>query len=312
MLGIAISPETHEPVGWDRWTVNGLEHVSTGMLLGLPLGWFIIKPVNAVLAFLLPRLQLVLRARDDGLRLDHRHGDAARRLVLLSLRRPPGSHLRRVREPPTGFVPQQDMGRSSSGVQLPDSASLERSEERRPFRSTEITRAEPGVNATVTMCGISFVQQASSPNFASLFVILKPFKDRQKPEAQGRGDHGQAPQTLEGRGERRPRRSRSPRRRSRVSASPAASRFSSRTRPVSGSTLLQKQTDALVRKLKDEPGLASMSTELRPRRRSITWTSIKAKVAALGCGSDDVNETVVSSSGLRTSTATTNSAGSGR
>src|SRR5262249_31208860 len=80
-----------------------------------------------------------------------------------------------------GFVPQQDMGRCLGGVQLPDSASLERTKEVM-HQIERIARETPGVAHTIAICGLSFVQQANGPNFGSLFIVLEPFGDRQRPD----------------------------------------------------------------------------------------------------------------------------------
>src|SRR5438270_4371005 len=82
---------------------------------------------------------------------------------------------------PTGFIPQQDQGRLIVSVQLPDSSSLERTKEV-ATRVEKIARETPGVAHTVTMSGMSFLLQSTSPNFASMFVVLKPFDERQRPE----------------------------------------------------------------------------------------------------------------------------------
>ena len=84
------------------------------------------------------------------------------------------------RQAPTGFIPQQDQGRLIVNVQLPDSASLERTQQA-VARIEEIARRTPGVKHTVCFCGTSFLLQASSPNFASMFVVLDPFDERRKP-----------------------------------------------------------------------------------------------------------------------------------
>ncbi len=49
-------------------------------------------------------------------------------------------------------------------------------------RIQEIAKAEPGVAHTVDIPGQSFVMNAVSSNFGSLFIILKPFHDRRSPE----------------------------------------------------------------------------------------------------------------------------------
>jgi multidrug efflux pump subunit AcrB len=78
---------------------------------------------------------------------------------------------------PSGFVPSQDKGYLLVNIQLPDSASLE--------RTTEVTEAvekialqTPGVAHTVAIPGQSFVLNAVSSNYGSLFVILAPFDQR--------------------------------------------------------------------------------------------------------------------------------------
>src|SRR5262249_51892622 len=81
---------------------------------------------------------------------------------------------------PTGFVPQQDMGRLLVSIQLPDSASLQRTQEV-IAKVDKTLHEEPGVAHTQGIGGVSFVQQSNGPNFGSFFVILKPFKERQKP-----------------------------------------------------------------------------------------------------------------------------------
>ena len=80
---------------------------------------------------------------------------------------------------PKGFIPQQDQGRLIVNIQLPDAASLERTHEA-ALRIEQIARETPGVAHTVTNSGMSFLLQANSPNFASMFIVLEPFGDRHK------------------------------------------------------------------------------------------------------------------------------------
>jgi multidrug efflux pump subunit AcrB len=79
---------------------------------------------------------------------------------------------------PKGFIPQQDQGRLIVNVQLPDAASLERSYNT-VLQVERISLATPGVGHTITNSGMSFLLQANSPNFASMFIVLKPFDVRQ-------------------------------------------------------------------------------------------------------------------------------------
>jgi multidrug efflux pump len=78
---------------------------------------------------------------------------------------------------PTGFVPSQDKGYLLVNAQLPDSASLERTQAVLQQMET-IAHEEHGVGHTLGIAGQSFLLNANGSNFASLFVILKPFHDR--------------------------------------------------------------------------------------------------------------------------------------
>ncbi|HEX3151118.1 MAG TPA: efflux RND transporter permease subunit [Gemmataceae bacterium] len=78
---------------------------------------------------------------------------------------------------PSGFIPPQDKGYLLVNVQLPDSASLGRTDQL--MRQIEATaRRAPGVRHTVTVSGQSILMGANSPNFATMYVMLDPFEDR--------------------------------------------------------------------------------------------------------------------------------------
>ncbi len=117
---------------------------------------------------------------------------------------------------PQGFVPAQDKGYLLVDIQLPDSASLERTEAVVKHMSrlllgersgdsqvlAELVEAQShghaaaghgqpqqrddksvaGVAHTLEIVGQSFVQNAVGSNLASIFVILDPFHDRTSPE----------------------------------------------------------------------------------------------------------------------------------
>jgi multidrug efflux pump len=81
---------------------------------------------------------------------------------------------------PQGFVPDQDLGRIYVNVQLPDSASLQRTQE--VMAQVEaIARKTPGVEHTTTISGLSPVLWSSSSNFGVMFVSLDPFAKRTEP-----------------------------------------------------------------------------------------------------------------------------------
>jgi hydrophobe/amphiphile efflux-1 (HAE1) family protein len=81
---------------------------------------------------------------------------------------------------PTGFIPQQDKGYLLLNVQLPDSASVLRTQKLMD-RIEKVARATPGVEHTVGISGQSLILSANAPNLGSMYVILKPFEERRGP-----------------------------------------------------------------------------------------------------------------------------------
>ena len=82
---------------------------------------------------------------------------------------------------PTGFIPNQDKGYLIINVQLPDSASLDRTVAVMD-RIQKMAAETPGVAHTVDIPGISFVMNGNSSNFGTMFLTLKPFHERRSPE----------------------------------------------------------------------------------------------------------------------------------
>ena len=81
---------------------------------------------------------------------------------------------------PTGFVPQQDSGYLLLNVQLPESASAERT--RKVMAHVErLAHDTPGVAHTVGISGQSLILNANAPNLGSMYVILKEFSERNGP-----------------------------------------------------------------------------------------------------------------------------------
>jgi hydrophobe/amphiphile efflux-1 (HAE1) family protein len=81
---------------------------------------------------------------------------------------------------PTGFVPQQDKGYLLLNVQLPDSASVERTQ-KVMAHIENIARDTPGVEHTVGVSGQSLILNANAPNLGSMYVLLKEFAQRSGP-----------------------------------------------------------------------------------------------------------------------------------
>ncbi|SIR86414.1 multidrug efflux pump [Aquipseudomonas alcaligenes] len=81
---------------------------------------------------------------------------------------------------PTGFVPQQDKQYLVAFAQLPDAATLDRTEDVIK-RMSEIASKHPGVENTVAFPGLSINGFTNSPNSGIVFTPLKPFDDRTDP-----------------------------------------------------------------------------------------------------------------------------------
>ena len=81
------------------------------------------------------------------------------------------------RSVPVGFIPQQDKGYLVVNLQLPDGASLERSEEVTQ-RVDAIVRDTPGVQHTIAVPGYSVLTATNVSNVGGMFVILDPFEER--------------------------------------------------------------------------------------------------------------------------------------
>ncbi len=191
---------------------------------------------------------------------------------------------------PTGFVPAQDQGRIICNIQLPDSASLERTREQVAIIES-IARKTKGVAHTITISGISFVLQANSPNFASMFVVLDPFEKRTTPDLtsdaiMGRMRAAWAREIKD----------------SQVVAfgAPAIPGLSVaggfklmvEDRGGLGMDALQQQTDALVRKLKAQRGLTGVSTQFRSSTPQLFADINRTKAYSLGVSQQDVTQTL--------------------
>ncbi|MBN9531145.1 MAG: multidrug efflux RND transporter permease subunit [Alphaproteobacteria bacterium] len=80
---------------------------------------------------------------------------------------------------PTGFIPAQDQGYAIVVVQLPDGASLSRTDAVTK-RVVDIARGTPGASNAVSFAGFSGATFTNATNAAAVFVTFAPFKDRIK------------------------------------------------------------------------------------------------------------------------------------
>jgi multidrug efflux pump subunit AcrB len=191
---------------------------------------------------------------------------------------------------PIGFIPPQDKGYLLVNVQLPDSASVQRTAAVMD-RIDQIARSTPGIAHTVGVSGQSIVYQANSPNWASMFVILDSFEKRNEPHL-----HGPAisavlrerlykeiqeaqimvfgPPPVDGLG------------------TAGGFKLMIEDRGNVGLDYLQQETDALVRKSLEQPDLFAVSTVFRARTPQLFVDIDRARVRAHGVEIKDVFDTL--------------------
>ena len=82
---------------------------------------------------------------------------------------------------PSGFLPDEDNGYATIGVQLPDAASLQRT--KAVFKKVEaiLARTE-GVRTYNTIAGYSFFTRSAASYAGTGFIGLRPWKERQRPD----------------------------------------------------------------------------------------------------------------------------------
>jgi len=84
---------------------------------------------------------------------------------------------------PTGFLPTEDQGYLLASVQLPDGASLERTQKVLD-RVTEIARKTPGVDQVISIAGVSALDNSSPlANGGVAYIILKDWSERGKDQS---------------------------------------------------------------------------------------------------------------------------------
>ena len=140
----------------------------------LALTYFAYAGVPKETADSLDRLSKRFYTTDAGRRLDEytKNHQLARSLVEA------GKQISHFPGLPRGFIPSQDMGYLLVNIQLPDSASLERTQEVLNL-ANEIAHKVPGVAATVGVAGQSLLLNAFGSNFGTMFVTLDGFEARQ-------------------------------------------------------------------------------------------------------------------------------------
>jgi HAE1 family hydrophobic/amphiphilic exporter-1 len=82
---------------------------------------------------------------------------------------------------PSSFVPQEDQGFAYGNLQLPDAASLQRSDAAMK-KVEQILAHTEGLTGYTTVSGFSILTQTGAPNYGLIFLALKPWSERTKPE----------------------------------------------------------------------------------------------------------------------------------
>jgi multidrug efflux pump len=172
-----------EVPSWLYWTVTAI-HFLPGLLIGLAVGWYLIKPVNAVLGWFFRAFN---RLFDHLTNLYGRVVGWFLKLSAIVILAYGGMLLLtgwQFGTAPAGFVPQQDKGYLILTVQLQDAASLERTD-KVMARLDQVIRGQKdggalqrGVSNTLAVSGQSLITNASAPNLGSMYVLLKSFPDR--------------------------------------------------------------------------------------------------------------------------------------
>src|SRR5204863_5339792 len=82
---------------------------------------------------------------------------------------------------PGGFVPDEDKGYLFVAVELPEGASLQRSDQ--VLQQVEnIVEGTVGVRSSVALAGMNILNSLNFPNCALMFVGLKPWEERKAPQ----------------------------------------------------------------------------------------------------------------------------------
>ncbi|WP_459557557.1 efflux RND transporter permease subunit [Lacunimicrobium album] len=87
---------------------------------------------------------------------------------------------------PTGFIPSQDKGYLLVDLRLPDASSLQRTADVVGMVEKSAKKVA-GVKETIAVAGQSLLQNASAPNFGSLYLMLDSFEHRRSPELSADG-----------------------------------------------------------------------------------------------------------------------------
>jgi multidrug efflux pump len=176
-LPVTDAGESDLEIAWWLPYAMAAVYFVPGALVGGLFGWFLIRPINYVLGVCFRAFN---RAFDGLTALYGRTVALMLRLsviVLIVYGGLLGLTYWEFINTPTGFIPQQDKGYLLLNVQLPNSASVERTQEVMS-QIEALARQTPGVAHTVGISGQSLILGANAPNLGSMYVLLKEFDQR--------------------------------------------------------------------------------------------------------------------------------------
>lgn len=185
-----LTPLFSRWLAWPPWAESAGQLMTwppgliVALVVGALTGWLVNRPFNSLLASLFRAFNRGFQHAINGYTLAV---GVATRLSIIVLVVYGGllvlTYWGYV-DTPRGFIPAQDMGYLLVNVQLPDSASKERTDAVMK-QLEDIVLADPGIRHATTISGQSFALNAYGSNFGSVFVNLKDYADRRKPELLG-------------------------------------------------------------------------------------------------------------------------------
>ena len=191
---------------------------------------------------------------------------------------------------PVGFIPMQDQGYLIGLAQLPDGASLQRSDELRR-QMVRLASSVPGVSHTLEFTGFSVLDGTNRSNAVTTFLILSDFKKRVKdPKQNGFAimaevqrrfatiQEGRAmvfpPPPVQGIG------------------NSGGFKLQVQDRRAAGLPALQAATDALVGKTMDQPGIATAFTTFRSQAPELYLDIDRRKAETMGVPISSIFDTL--------------------
>jgi multidrug efflux pump len=191
-----VAPHRAAPPSWLPWTIYTALFVPS-IIIGAVVGWFVIRPVNRVLGGFFRAFNRLFDM------ITAAYGRTVGRLLRVSAVAllVYGGLLfltyRTMTKAPTGFIPTQDQGYLLVNVQLPDAASIERTQKVMyqiqrlalgddtgkfggppPPPGAKRYSGVPGIGHTVGVAGMSLLLGANGSNFGTCFLVLDDFPQR--------------------------------------------------------------------------------------------------------------------------------------